>query len=264
MSQCLAHFQQPLLVLAKVKLAEGLAQSDTVNSLLHLMGARSVDPADGALAISVNNQTEQVRAHVVTAEVVESLAEVSLVKVDVDVDKTFEILCRFGDQALAVRAVDASVAVVHGVIFRRLARWSLQSNTGGRDCLERCERERTSLNGVCRSDDVGVGVADVGVRVGVLEGGGVRVQRPCGDVDLLALRDGVRLEEGVHVLPAVEVADAANLGIHHHVGGVAGAVTEDETLDVGGANLAAVVDLRVKGSSQQSVLDIACARDLAS
>lgn len=97
LAQSLAQSQQRLLLLAEVKLAEGLAQSDTVNSLLNLVGARSVDLADGALAIGVNDQTKQVRAHVVAAKVVESLAEVSLVKVDVDVDKTFEILCRLGD-----------------------------------------------------------------------------------------------------------------------------------------------------------------------
>ena len=263
LNQNLAQSQQLLLILAKVKLTEGLAQSNTVNSLLHLMGARAVDLADGALTVSVNDQTKQVRAHVVATEVVESLAEVGLIEVYVDVDKAFEVFCGLGDQALTVGAVDASVAVVHGVVFGGLTRWGLQSNTGGRNCLEGCERERASLDGVSGSDDVGVGVADVSVRVGVFGGRSVRVQRPCGDVDLLALGDGVRLEEGVHVFPAVEVADAANLGIHHHVGGVAGAVTEDETLDVGGADLAAVVDLGAKGLSQQSVLEIARARDLA-
>lgn len=70
----------------------------------------------------------------------------------------------------------------------------------------------------------------------------MRVERPAGDVDLLALGDGVGLEERVHVLPAVEVADAADLGIHDHVGGVAGAVAEDEALNVSGADLAAVVN----------------------
>lgn len=61
-------------------------------------------------------------------------------------------------------------------------------------------------------------------------------------MDLLAERGGVGLEEGVHVLPAVEVANTANLGFHHRLGGVTGAVTEDQTLDVSSADLAAVVD----------------------
>lgn len=231
-----------LLLLAKVELAERLAESDTVNSLLHLVRARAVDLANSALAISVDDETEQVRTHVVATEVIEGLAEVGLVKVDVDVDEAFEVLCGLGDQTLTVWAIDASVAVVHGVVLGGLAWRSLESNTCRRDGLEGCESERASLDGVSRSDDIGVGIADIGVRVRILECGGVRVQRPCGNVDLLALRNGVCLEEGVHVLPAVEVANSANLGVHDHVGGVTSTVAEDETLNVCGADLAAVVD----------------------
>lgn len=61
-------------------------------------------------------------------------------------------------------------------------------------------------------------------------------------MDLLSERGGVRLEEGVHVFPAVEVADAADLGLHDGLGGVAGAVTEDEALNVSSTDLTAVVD----------------------
>jgi hypothetical protein len=69
-----------------------------------------------------------------------------------------------------------------------------------------------------------------------------RVDGPSGDVYLLALGDVEGLEEGVHVLPAVELADAANIGLGDGLEGVAGAVAVDELLDVGRLDLAAVVD----------------------
>jgi hypothetical protein len=205
-------------VLAKVELAERLAESNAVDGLLDDVGTRAVDLADRALAVSVDNKTEQVRAHVVAAEVVESLAEVGLVEVDVDVDQTLEVLGGLGDQGLAVGTVDASVAVVDVVVLGGLARRGLESDTGGRDGLERCQGEGGGLNGVRRGDDVGVGIADVGVRVGVLQGRSVGVQRPGGNVDLLALGDGVGLEERVHVLPAVEVTLEALEACRYAVG----------------------------------------------
>jgi hypothetical protein len=178
-------------VLAKLELAERLAKSYTVDRLLDNVRARAVDLANRALAVSVDNKTKQVGAHVVATEVVESLAEVSLVKVDVDVDEALEVLGWLGDQGLAVRAVDASVAVVDGVVLGGLAGRGLESDAGGRDRLERCKGEGGGLDGVRRGHDVGVGVADVGVRVRVLQSRSVRVQRPGGNVDLLALGDGV-------------------------------------------------------------------------
>ena len=126
-----------LAVLAELELAERLAESNTVDGLLDDVGAGAVDLADEALAVSVDNKTKQVGAHVVAAEVVESLAEVGLVKVDVDVDEALEVLGRLGDQRLAVRAVDAGVAVVDVVVFGSLARWGLEGDTGGRRVRQR-------------------------------------------------------------------------------------------------------------------------------
>jgi hypothetical protein len=192
-------------VLAKLELAERLAKSDTVDRLLDNVRARAVDLANRALAVSVDNKTKQVGAHVVATEVVESLAEVSLVKVDVDVDEALEVLGWLGDQGLSVRAVDASVAVVDGVVLGGLAGRGLESDAGGRDRLERCKGEGGGLDGVRRGHDVGVGIADVGVRVRVLQSRSVRVQRPGGNVDLLALGDRVRLDKGIHVLPTIQM-----------------------------------------------------------
>ena len=101
---------------------------------------------------------------------------------------------------------------------------------------------RSNLQFAGRDSYIGVGLSNVGAGIGVLEGLLARVQRPRGNVDLLAEGGGVRLEEGVHVLPAVEVANTTNLGLHHRLGCIAGAITEDQTLDVSGADLAAVVD----------------------
>lgn len=182
-----------LAVLAELELAERLAESNTVDGLLDDVGAGAVDLADEALAVSVDNKTKQVGAHVVAAEVVESLAEVGLVKVDVDVDEALEVLGRLGDQRLAVRAVDAGVAVVDVVVFGSLARWGLEGDTGGRDCLERRQSEGGGLDGERGGHDIGVGIADVGVRVRVLQSRSVRVQWPGSNVDLHALGDGVSL-----------------------------------------------------------------------
>jgi hypothetical protein len=59
---------------------------------------------------------------------------------------------------------------------------------------------------------------------------------------LFAKRHIERLEERVHVLPAVQLAEAAELGGDDRLECVAGAVTVDELLDVSGLDLAAVVD----------------------
>lgn len=105
------------------------------------MSTRAVDLADSTLTVSVDDETEQVRTHVVTAKVVERLAEVGLVEVNVDVDEALEVLSRLLDQALAVRAVDASVAVVDSVVLWGLAGRSLQGNTSGGNHLERRQGE---------------------------------------------------------------------------------------------------------------------------
>lgn len=61
-------------------------------------------------------------------------------------------------------------------------------------------------------------------------------------MDLFATRGTERLHERVHVLPAVELTDAADISLGDRLGRVAGAVAEDQSLDMGGADLAAVVD----------------------
>lgn len=89
---------------------------------------------------------------------------------------------------------------------------------------------------------IAVRLGHIGVRVRVLQSLLSRIQRPSSDVDLLTQGGSVSLHEGVHVLPAVKVADATDISLHDRLGGVAGSIAKDETLDVGGADLATVVD----------------------
>lgn len=114
-----------------------------------------------------------------------------LIKIDVNIDQALEIITGLGDQELAIRSIDSGVSVVDSVVLSFLARRSLEINTLLGDHLEGSEGERAGLDGVCGSHNIGVGIGDVGVRVGILEGCGVRVKRPAGDVDLLAFADGV-------------------------------------------------------------------------
>jgi hypothetical protein len=68
------------------------------------------------------------------------------------------------------------------------------------------------------------------------------VNIPCGDMNLFAERNGVTLQEWVHVLPAVQLTNAANLRVDDHGSGIPRAIAEDETLHVSRTDLAAVVD----------------------
>lgn len=61
-------------------------------------------------------------------------------------------------------------------------------------------------------------------------------------MDLLAKRDVQRLEERIHVLPAVELTEATELRGYNREEGIAGPIAVDELLDVCGFDLAAVVD----------------------
>jgi len=135
-----------------------------------------------------------------THKVVQSLAQMRLIKVNINVNQPLEIITGLGDQKLTIRTIDSSVSIVDSVVLTLFAGRSLQINALLGDHLEGSEGKRAGLDGVGRSDDVGVGVGDVGVRVRVLEGCGVRIEGPASDVDLFALADGVGLEEGAAIV----------------------------------------------------------------
>ena len=118
-----------------------------------------------------------------------------LIKININIHQPLEIVTGLGDQKLTIRTIDSGVSVVHSVILTFLARRGLQIDSFLGDHLEGSKGERTGFDSVGWSNDIGIGVGDVGVRVGVLEGCGVRIKRPAGDVDLFALADGVGLEE---------------------------------------------------------------------
>lgn len=96
---------------------------------------------------------------------------------------------------------------------------------------------------------ISIGLRHVRVWIGILECLLAWVEWPSRNVDLFAQRGRIRLHERVHVFPAVEVADAADLGLRDRFGSVTGAIPEDQTLDVSGANLPSMVE------------DIACGRN---
>lgn len=75
-------------------------------------------------------------------------------------------------------------------------------------------------------------------------------------LDLLALGNVHGLEEGVHVLPAVELTKTSNVRLRDRLESVTGAVTVDKLLDVGRLNLAAVVeDLTSRGDQDLSQVE---------
>lgn len=235
-----------LLLVALVQLrlgVQGAVQAEAVIGAVGSDAALGVGLGDELLAASVDQEANEVGAHVVAGEIGEDLGEVGLVEVNVDKHETVKVLVGLGDSQAAVGLVDAGVAVVVGGIglgLDALGGVLLEALDG--KALEGGEHPGAGLDGVGRGDELGGGVGVVGGRVGgdlALDAG---VDGPSGDVDLLALRDVERLEEGVHVLPAVELANAANLGLRDRHEGVAGAITVDELLNVGGLDLAAVVD----------------------
>lgn len=224
------------------QLAEWTTETYTVNRFCHFVGAGAIHIADCAFAVDVDHQPQKIRSHVVATEVVESLAQVTFVEINVNVDEPFEVFGGLLDQRLPVWTIDAGVAIVDLVVFGGLAWRRLQSDAGGGDCLERCQGLRRCLDSVCWSDDVRVCVTDVGVGVWIFQGSGVRVQRPCSHMNLLSERHSICFEERVHVLPAIKMANASNFSVHHHRSGVPGAVAEDKALNMGGADFATVVD----------------------
>lgn len=160
---------------------------------------------------------------------------------------------------MPIRVEDPSVPVVPLWVLACGSRRGVELDAGSGDGLERSQGVGSGLKSVRWGDDlvcvsmifsydnlvgiyIGIGVGIVGVWVWIHQVRNIWVQWPSGNMDLFSERGGVCLQEWIHVLPAVEMADAANLGVHDGDGGVAGSVAKDETLNVRGLDLAAVVD----------------------
>jgi hypothetical protein len=213
-------------LLSNRQILEGCAQTHTIDGLFNNILATSVDLADQALAISVNDKTKKIGAHVMTTlfstksaicshgprlggvrktyKIIQSLTQMRLIKINIDIDQTLKFIVRLSNQQLTIRTINPSISVVDSVILALFARRSLQINSCLRDPLEGSESKRASLDGIGRGNDIGIGVGDVGVWVRVLQSCGVGVEGPTGDVDLFAFADGVGLEERTGMVSSLE------------------------------------------------------------
>lgn len=61
-------------------------------------------------------------------------------------------------------------------------------------------------------------------------------------MDLLRERRSVSLQEGIHILPVVQVSDTSDFSVNHRLSNITSAIAKDEALDVRGLDLAAMVD----------------------
>lgn len=182
----------------------------------------------------------------------------------INIEKTLEVLRWMRYKVLSIWAEDTPVSVIDAGILQFLARGGIDLDSLGRDSLPRSEGEGASLDRIRGRNELGrlssvirskahigqhiwnsyirICLCNVGVRVRVLEGLLSWVQRPGRDVDLLSKRCSVGLHEWVHVLPAVQVSNAADLSVHNRFGGVTRSIAKYKTLDVSSADLASMID----------------------
>ena len=176
-----------------------------------------------------------------------------------------KVLGRVRNEILAIRGKDPAMSVVDVGILERLAWGRVELDALLSDGLPGGKGVGASLNRVGGCDKLGqliskrlqrsgssllaggdtyiaVRLGDVSIGVRILQRLLSGVQRPRGNVHLLTKRGRVALHERVHVLPAVEVSDPADLSLDNRLSSIAGAVSKHETLDVRGADLAAVVE----------------------
>jgi hypothetical protein len=156
--------------------------------------------------------------------------------------EAIKVLIRLGNEG-TIRLVDAGVTVV--------GRWiGLGLHTLGCSLLETflakplkgSQGPSASFDGVRRGDKIRSWFSDVGGWVGVLECLLAGVHRPRCDVNLLALGDIEGFQEGVHILPAVELSQTSELCLGDTLESVACAIAVDELLDMSRLDFAAVVD----------------------
>lgn len=137
-----------------------------------------IHPTDRTLTIRIHHEANQIRPHIMSPEIIQRLAQVRLIQIDIHKHQAFEVVRRLRDECLTVRAVDPRVAVVDVVVLGVFARGRLEAHAFGGDGLERGEGVGACFDGVGGGYDVGVGVGDVGVGVRVFEGCGVGVEGP--------------------------------------------------------------------------------------
>ena len=157
-------------------------------------------------------------------------------------EKTIKVLIRLAVKT-AIRPINPRMPIISTRISFRLhplRRRLLQPLHT--QPLEGSKSPRARLNRIRRRNKITRRIRHIRRRIGILERLLARVDGPSGNVDLLSFGHIERFEEGVHVFPAVELAQATEFSLRDGFEGIASAVTVDELLDVCGLDLAAVVD----------------------
>ena len=157
-------------------------------------------------------------------------------------EETLEVLVGVGHEILAIRSKDPAMSIVNGWVLQFFTRGGVQLDAVGGDGLPRRKREGPGFDGVSWRDKIRGRIRNVSSRVRVFQRLLARVHRPRRNMDLLALRDIERLEEGVHVLPAVELTEATKFGLSDRLESIAGTITVDELLNMSRLDLSAVVN----------------------
>lgn len=133
---------------------QGLVQSQTGAGAVGGNAASGVGLGDELLAAGVDQEADEVGAHVVAGKVGEDLGQVGLVEVNVDKQQAVKVLAGLGVQA-AVGAVDAGVAVVHGRVRLGLdALGGVLLEALDREALEGRQGPGSGLDGVLGGDEV--------------------------------------------------------------------------------------------------------------
>lgn len=175
----------------------------------------------------------------------------------VDEEEAIKVLVRLSNER-TIRLVDARMPVVSRRVslwlhaFRRRLLQPLNTQP-----LKRRQRPRPRLNCIRRRNQITRRIRNISRRIGILERLFAGIDRPGGDVDLLSFGHVEGFEEGVHVFPAVELAEATEFSLRDGLEGVACAIAVDEFLDVRGLDFAAVVD-DFTGGIDQGLREVEC------
>lgn len=147
-------------------------------------------------------------------------------------EKTLKVPVGMRNQILAIRAKDAAVSVVDVWVLELLALGRVELDSLGRDGLPWCQGIRAGFDGVgrChqlllsaqpqskkkkdREEYITIRLGHIGKRIRILQGLLPRIQRPSGNMHLLAQRRRIGLHERVHIFPAIQVSHASNLRLH--------------------------------------------------
>lgn len=191
----------------------------------------------------VDDQAQQIGPRVVSHRIRQRLCAADQVQVDVAVHQAVQVRIRVLGKLAAVGPKDPGRAATGATDRERCPSGGVALgvllHAGLADHLVADEDEGAAFEGVHATgrDFVGLGAHGPG-----LVAHGVAVVGPGRDVHLFVLRVRVVFEQGLEVLPAIEHADLAQLGVGHRLQGVARRVAEHGPLEVRRLDLAPVED----------------------